>query len=82
MSSAIPPTAVVLNVAVTNPTADSFLTVWPAGSTQPIASDLNYGTGQTRANFVVVKVGADGKINLFNLAGSTDVVIDVVGWYG
>jgi hypothetical protein len=31
---------------------------------------------------VVVKLGADGSIDLFNLAGSADVVIDVVGWYG
>jgi len=33
-------------------------------------------------NLVVVKVGADGKIDLYNPAGSTDIVIDVVGWSG
>ena len=82
MTAAIPPTAVVLNVTVTNPTAEGYLTVWPDGNGQPLASDLNFGRGQTRANLVVVKVGADGKVDLFSLAGSTDVVIDVVGWYG
>jgi hypothetical protein len=82
MTAAIPPTAVVLNVTVTNPTSASYLTVWPDGAPQPLASDLNFGKGQTRANLVVVKLGADGSIDLFNLAGSADVVIDVVGWYG
>jgi hypothetical protein len=82
MTAAIPPTAVVLNVTVTNPTTAGYLTVWPDGSGQPLASDLNFGKGQTRANLVVVKVGANGKVDLFSLAGSTDVVIDVVGWYG
>jgi hypothetical protein len=82
MSAAIAPTAVVLNVTVTNPTSDGYLTVWPDGALRPLASDLNFGKGQTRANLVVVKVGADGKVDLFNLAGSTDVVIDLVGWYG
>jgi hypothetical protein len=82
MTAAIPPTAVVLNVTVTNPTTAGYLTVWPDGNGQPLASDLNFGKGQTRANLVVVKVGANGKVDLFSLAGSTDVVIDVVGWYG
>ena len=82
MTAGVPPTAAVLNVTVTNPTAASYVTVWPDGNAQPVASDENFGKGQTRANLVVVKVGANGKIDLFNLAGSTDVVIDVVGWYG
>jgi len=31
---------------------------------------------------VVVKLGPNGKIDLYNAAGSTNVIIDVVGWYG
>jgi hypothetical protein len=72
----------VLNVTVTNPTVGSYLTLWPSGSTVPLASDLNFTRGQTVANLVVTRVGADGKVDLFNPAGSVDVVIDVVGWYG
>jgi len=26
-------------------------------------------------------VGADGQIELTNFAGSTDVIVDVVGWF-
>ena len=74
--------AVVLNVTVTEPTAVSFLTAWPAGATRPLASNLNYAAGQTVANLVTVKVGTDGKVNLLNYAGSTHVIADVAGWYG
>jgi hypothetical protein len=81
MTSAAPPTAVVLNVTVTDTTAASYLTVWPDGTGRPTASDLNWVPGQTVPNLVVVKLGANGMVDVYNLAGSTDVVIDVVGWY-
>jgi hypothetical protein len=74
--------AVVLNVTVTGPTASSYLTTWPDGDQRPLASDLNFTAGQTVPNMVVVKVGADGQIDVYNAAGSVDVVIDVTGWYG
>ena len=73
--------AVALNVTVTNPTAVSHLTAWPAGPARPLASNLNYGPGQTVPNMVVVKVGEGGRVNLYNAGGSTDVVVDVAGWY-
>jgi hypothetical protein len=73
--------AVVLNVTVTNTTTPSYLTVWPDAVTRPTASDLNWVAGQTVPNLVVVKLGANGMVDVYNLAGSTDVVIDVVGWY-
>ncbi|MDW3215887.1 MAG: hypothetical protein R8G01_17955 [Ilumatobacteraceae bacterium] len=73
--------AVVLNVAVTNPTSPSFITVWPAGQTRPVASNLNTAPGETRANLVIAKVGTDGKVSIFNLAGSVDVIVDVAGYF-
>jgi hypothetical protein len=79
--SATPPTAVVLNVTVANPNAPSFLTLWPDGANRPAASDLNFLAGQVTSNLVVVKVGADGKVGIFNAAGTTNVIVDVVGWY-
>jgi hypothetical protein len=82
MNAPVPPTAVVLNVTVTNPTAGSYLTVWPDGASRPLASDLNYVVGQTVPNLVVVKLGANGSIDLFNGVGTVDAIVDVVGWYG
>ena len=74
--------AVVVNVTVTGPTAPSYLTAWPAGEALPPTASLTYLAGQTVPNLVVVKVGADGKVNVRNNAGSTHVVADVAGWYG
>ncbi|MBW3650219.1 MAG: S8 family serine peptidase, partial [Actinobacteria bacterium] len=74
--------AVVVNVTVTEPTAGSHLTAWPTGSSRPLASNLNYTAGQTVPNLVVAKVGAGGKVSLFNNSGQTHVIADVVGWYG
>ena len=83
MNAPIPPSAVVLNVTVTNPTAAGFLTAYPSdGASPPLASDLNWRPGLTVANLVVVKLGPDGAIKLYNQQGNTDVVVDVLGWYG
>lgn len=73
--------AVVLNVTATNPTRTGYLTVWPAGSARPLASNLNFVPGQTVPNLVIAKVGVDGKIALFNSSGTTDFVADVGGWF-
>jgi hypothetical protein len=82
MGASIAPSAVVLNVTVTDTTAASYLTLWPSDATQPTASDLNWAPGTTIPNLVVVKLGSDGKVKVYNAAGSTNVVVDVVGWYG
>ena len=73
--------AVALNVTVTSTTASSFLSVWPNGQTQPTVSSLNWSTGWTTPNAVTVKVGADGKVKLYNWLGSAHVIVDVVGYY-
>jgi len=82
MNATVPPSAVVLNVTATDTTGASYLTVWPDGAARPNASDLNWIAGLTVPNLVVVKLGSDGKIQLYNPVGSTNVIIDVVGWYG
>lgn len=73
--------AVVLNVAAVSPSAPGYLTVWPAGSTLPFASNLNFTPGAVVQNLVVAKVGSNGEIAIFNSAGSTHVIADVVGWF-
>jgi hypothetical protein len=73
--------AVVLNVTVTAPTRASYLTVWPAGTARPVASNLDFVAGQTVANRVIVPVGSSGQVSIYNHAGSADVVVDVAGWF-
>ncbi|MEV4612354.1 PKD domain-containing protein [Kitasatospora sp. NPDC049258] len=75
-------TAVALNVTVTNPRSAGHLTVYPDGQATPVASNVNYGEGQTIANSVIVPVGPDGKIRVHNGGWApTDVIVDVVGYY-
>jgi PKD repeat protein len=74
-------TAVVLDVTAANPTANSFLTVWPDGTTQPTLSTVNFQAGATVRNLVTVPVGANGKVDFFNNTGSTDVIADLEGVY-
>jgi subtilisin family serine protease len=76
-------TAVAVNVTVTNPSAASWATVYPSGVARPDpASTLNFVAGQTVPNFAIVKIGTNGEISLYNLAGNADFIVDVVGWYG
>ncbi len=73
--------AVVLNVTVTQPSAGGYLTIFPSDAVRPTASNLNFTAAQTVPNLVVAKVGADGRVAVFNQTGSTHVIFDVVGWY-
>jgi hypothetical protein len=73
-------TSVVLNVTVTDPTGPGYLTVWPTGTSQPTASNLNYVGGQTVPNLVITKIGAEGKISYYASTSKVNVIIDVLGY--
>ena len=73
--------AVVVNVTAASPAAPGFITVWPSGATRQQTSNLNFQAGQNIPNLVVVPVGADGKIQLFNgSTGTVQLVADVTGY--
>ena len=77
-------TAVSINVAVTQPTAMGFLTIYPADRTRPLVSNINFGAGQTRANNAIVPLAIDGSaaVKVFNGSGGTShVIIDVNGYF-
>jgi len=73
--------AVVMNVTAVTPTTGSWLTIWPHGVSEPLASNLNYSAGQTVPNLVIMKVGDQGKVDMVNAFGSVDVIFDVVGYF-
>ncbi len=56
--------------------------MYPSNAGLPSTSSLDFVPGQSVPNLVMSKLGADGGVNIYNFAGSTDVVADVVGWYG
>lgn len=71
---------VILNVTVDQPADGGYLTVWPAGGTMPATSNVNYVSGQTVPNSVVVGLSSTGKIDLSSFQ-STHIIVDVVGWF-
>jgi hypothetical protein len=80
----VPPgvSAVVLNVTATQPTTGGFITAYPHGGPIPTASNLNFLAKQTVPNLVVVPVGADGKVSLFNGSGGTvHLLADISGYF-
>jgi hypothetical protein len=74
-------TAVVLNVTGITPNASTYVTVWPTGEPRPVASNLNLAPGGIRPNLVTAKVGAGGRVSLYNDAGVIDLAADVVGYF-
>jgi hypothetical protein len=80
----VPPgaTAVIFNTTVTNTTAASFLTVYPGGGTRPLSSDLNWVAGQTIPNLTLATLSSTGSVSFFNFSGSTDLVVDLFGFFG
>ena len=80
----VPPTGVmaaVLNVTAVGATGPSFFTIWPTGTTRPVASSLNVAGGDVVPNLAIAMIGDSGRVNVFNSTGSVDCVVDVVGYF-
>jgi alpha-tubulin suppressor-like RCC1 family protein len=74
-------TAVVLNVTGVGPTAPTFVTVYPSGTTRPTTSSLNLPIGDTRPNQVTVMLSADRRVAVYNDSGSVHLIADLAGYY-
>jgi hypothetical protein len=72
--------AVVVNLTGIDPSAPTYLTVYP-GPIRPPVSDLNPAVGTVEANLVVATLSSSGTICIYNSAGDTNIVVDVLGWY-
>lgn len=74
--------AVVLTVTAVNPTNASVVAVWPAGAQRPAAaSALHVPAGRPTSNQIVTTLGSAGSVAVANRSGTTDVTVDVVGYY-
>jgi hypothetical protein len=76
----IPANAVAysLNVTAVPHGPLGYLTAWPAGQSQPLASTLNSLDGTILANAAIVPAGADGAVSFF-ASNATDLVVDING---
>jgi hypothetical protein len=73
--------AYALNTTVVPQEPLDYLTMWPAGATQPAVSTLNATEGQVLANGSIVSAGLIGSIDVF-ATNSTQVIIDTSGFFG
>ena len=76
-------TAVSVNVTVVAPTADGYLTLYPAGSQPPIVSTINFRSNQVRANNAMLRLGTASTVMVYAGQGSGFVhfLIDVNGYF-
>ena len=75
-------TAVLVNLTVTAPTAPGYVVAYPTGVATPLASTMDFQAGDSKANLAVVTLGRGGQFSVYNSSGTTQVVVDVEGWYG
>jgi len=71
--------AVFLNVSVVNSASNGFITVFPCGTTRPLAANLNL-TGETKTNLVAAKIGDGGRVCIYS-SQPTDLTADVAGYF-
>jgi hypothetical protein len=73
--------AVVVNLTEASATASGYLTLYPAGSSRPGTSNLNFTANHVTSVEATVPLDSSGGIAVFNSAGNVNAVIDVVGYY-
>ena len=73
---------VAMTVTVVEAGTAGNLTVYPPGSEQPPASDVQFSANQTIANLLMVHVGDGGRVMFTNNSDATlDLVADVAGYF-
>ncbi|MEU4359633.1 hypothetical protein [Streptomyces virginiae] len=74
--------AVVLNVTVTNTRAAGHVRAYADGTERPTTSNVNYAAGDSVPNLVIVPVGKNGYVNLYNSGEQgVDLIADVTGYF-
>jgi hypothetical protein len=77
--------AVTINVTIVTPSSTGFLTLWPSDGAQPTVSTLDWGTSDVAlANGAIVPLATntpDLAAFMGGGTGTTDVLIDVTGYF-
>jgi len=73
----------LVNLTITETDGSGYLSLYPAGTSWPGTSSINWsGPGQTLASSVTVAVSSTGSIDIrAGGGGSTQVVVDLLGFY-
>ncbi len=71
--------AVMLNVTAVQPDGPGYLTVYPCGAPRPLASNVNFKTGDVVPNAVLAKIGEQGSVCVYTNA-AVDLIVDINGY--
>jgi len=71
-------TAAAVTITVAGARVAGHATVFPSGSSRPLASTVNFPAYQSAANSTVVGVGPDGAIDVYT-SSDAHVIVDVTG---
>ncbi len=69
-----------LNVTVAPSGSLNYLTIWPTGQQQPVASTLNSYDGRIKANAAIVPAGTNGSVSVY-VTDKTNVILDIDGYF-
>jgi hypothetical protein len=76
-----PQITMVANLTAVESTTSGFLVAYPAGTSRPGTSSVDYDTDQTIADLAIVATG-DGTADIYNdSSGSVDVIVDCLGYF-
>jgi hypothetical protein len=76
-------TGVWLNLTVADPSVNTVLAAYPGPcGTAPLSSNVNARPQHSTASSVLVGIGDDGSVCVLTVAGSSQIVVDVAGWFG
>ncbi len=81
LDNTAPTGGVFMNLTIVEPSNAGFGTVYPCAGGRPDTSNINFGRGQTIANFAVVQPDDNGEICVYS-SESADILIDVMGSAG
>lgn len=74
--------AIIANITAVGQTAQTFVTAFPDGADRPLAATLNPTPGLPAYNSTAIFLPVNRLFNLYNNAGSVDIIVDVVGYHG
>jgi len=69
-----------LNATVVPSGELDYLTLWPAGQSQPNVSTLNSLDGRIKANAAIVPAGTNGGVSVY-VSNATNVILDIDGYF-
>jgi hypothetical protein len=73
--------AVAVNITAVAPSTIGYFAVYPDNTPRPLSSNLNFVANQVVANFVIVPVGNNGKIDIYVSNASSHILVDVSGYF-